>query len=163
MFSLSRAASCLGINDREEINWAIRERKYTRTDTSTFPERILYAQKVFRSCGCSFHPRFAHLRAERRTHAGAVARFVRSNCGVQSDGSLRGREAERQRGHLSPARQSGRHTGQEMEFETADGHRHHGTVVRMKSCFGRGLLIFATGEAKLGVKDEFVLRFPEKN
>lgn len=55
------------------------------------------------------------------------------------------------------------YSGQEMEFETTDGHRHHGTVVRMKSCFGRGLLIFATGEAKLEGKDEFVLRFPEKN
>lgn len=55
------------------------------------------------------------------------------------------------------------YSGEEMEFKTGDGQRHHGTVVRMKSCFGRGLLVFSAGEAKLGDKDEFILRFPENN
>lgn len=55
------------------------------------------------------------------------------------------------------------YSGQEMEFETRDGQRHRATVVRMKSCFGRGLLFFAADEAKLGEKEEFVLRFPRKN
>ncbi len=55
------------------------------------------------------------------------------------------------------------HSGAEMEFETGDGKRHHATVVRMKSCFGRGLLLFAAREAKLAEKDDFVLRFPLMN
>jgi len=55
------------------------------------------------------------------------------------------------------------HSGAEAEFETRDGRRHRATVVRMKSCFGRGLLFFATDEVKLGEKEEFVLRFPPKN
>jgi hypothetical protein len=55
------------------------------------------------------------------------------------------------------------HSGQEMEFETRDGQRHRATVVRIKSCFGRGLLLSAAGEARLAEKEEFVLRFPRKN
>lgn len=52
-----------------------------------------------------------------------------------------------------------KYTGQEVEFETGDGKRHRATVERIKSCFGRGLLIFASDEANLGVKEEFILRF----
>ena len=55
------------------------------------------------------------------------------------------------------------HSGAEVEFETRDGRRHRGTVMRMKSCFGRGLLLFAATEAKLAEKDDFVLRFPARN
>jgi hypothetical protein len=55
------------------------------------------------------------------------------------------------------------HSGAEVEFETPDGQRHRATVGRMKSCFGRGLLLFAAGEARLAEKEEFVLRFPRKN
>jgi hypothetical protein len=51
------------------------------------------------------------------------------------------------------------HTGEEVEFETPDGKSHPATVERVKSCFGRGLLLFATKEAKLAAKDEFVLHF----
>ena len=47
----------------------------------------------------------------------------------------------------------------EVEFETGDGKRHRATVGRLKSCFGRGLLIFAPDEANLGVKEDFILRF----
>jgi len=51
------------------------------------------------------------------------------------------------------------HSGDEVEFETRDGRWHRATVARMKSCFGRGLLIFAATEAKLAEKEDFVLRF----
>lgn len=53
------------------------------------------------------------------------------------------------------------HSGQEVEFETRDSRRHRATIFRVKSCFGRGLLLFAPGEAKLAEKDDFVLRLPE--
>lgn len=52
------------------------------------------------------------------------------------------------------------HSGEEAEFETADGKRHRATVFRVKSCFGRGLLLFPSSEAKLAEHDDFVLRFP---
>jgi len=55
------------------------------------------------------------------------------------------------------------HSGEEAEFETADGQRHHATVFRVKSCFGRGLLLFPSSEGKLAENDDFVLRVPEKN
>ena len=55
------------------------------------------------------------------------------------------------------------HSGEEMEFETRDGQRHRAVVFRVKSCFGRGLLLVPTSEGKLGEKDEFTLRLPEKN
>jgi hypothetical protein len=54
------------------------------------------------------------------------------------------------------------YTGQETEFETSDGKRHGALVVRIKSCFGRGLLLFAAREAKLAEKEDFILRFPSK-
>jgi hypothetical protein len=55
------------------------------------------------------------------------------------------------------------HSGEEVEFETSDGQRHHATAGRVKSCFGRGLLLFATKEAKLAAKDDFVLHFSVKH
>ena len=51
------------------------------------------------------------------------------------------------------------HSGEEVQFETRDGRRHRATVARMKSCFGRGLLIFAARAARLVEKEDFVLRF----
>ncbi len=51
------------------------------------------------------------------------------------------------------------HTGEEVEFQTADGQWHRATVGRVKSCFGRGLLLFAASEGKLAPKEDFVLRF----
>ena len=54
------------------------------------------------------------------------------------------------------------HSGEEVEFETADGKRHPATVGRVKSCFGRGLLLFASKEAKLDAKDDFVIHFAAK-
>lgn len=52
------------------------------------------------------------------------------------------------------------HSGQEAEFKTRDGRWHRATVVRLKSCFGRGLLLFAASEAKLAEREDFVLRLP---
>jgi hypothetical protein len=45
-----------------------------------------------------------------------------------------------------------------VEFQTADGAWHPATVFRLKSCFGRGLLIFAAGTAQLGTGDTFLLK-----
>jgi hypothetical protein len=52
------------------------------------------------------------------------------------------------------------HNGREAEFETDDGKRHRAKAFRVKSCFGRGMLVFAAGETKLAEGDDFVLRFP---
>jgi len=52
-----------------------------------------------------------------------------------------------------------KYSGREVEFETGDGKTHRAMIARMKSCFGRGVLIFASDEATLGVKEEFILRF----
>jgi hypothetical protein len=51
------------------------------------------------------------------------------------------------------------HTGEQVEFETADGRWHGATVERVRSCFGRGLLLFASSEGKLSAKEDFVVRF----
>jgi len=55
------------------------------------------------------------------------------------------------------------HSGCEVEFVTDDGKAHRARVFRMKSCFGRGLLVLASGSARLAEKDDFVLRFPMAN
>lgn len=47
-----------------------------------------------------------------------------------------------------------------VEFQAADGAWHPATVARLKSCFGRGLLIFPAGSAQLAERDKFLLRFP---
>lgn len=70
----------------------------------------------------------------------------------QRDASDRARLGELLRGH----------SGEAVEIQTADGHWHAATVLRLKSCFGRGLLLFPAKEATLGEKDEFVLRFSSK-
>jgi hypothetical protein len=46
------------------------------------------------------------------------------------------------------------------EFQTSDGRWHSATVVRLKSCFGRGVLIFPAGPTVLPEKSVFALRFP---
>lgn len=51
------------------------------------------------------------------------------------------------------------HSGASVQFQTADGHWHRATVLRLKSCFGRGLLVFPAGTAQLAEKDEFLLQF----
>jgi len=52
------------------------------------------------------------------------------------------------------------HSGEEMELETARGGRYRATVFRVKSCFGRGLVLVPTAKLKLGEQDEFTLRLP---
>jgi len=52
------------------------------------------------------------------------------------------------------------HDGAATEFRTSDGASHPATVMRLKSCFGRGLLVFRAGAATLAEKDEFLLREP---
>ena len=52
------------------------------------------------------------------------------------------------------------HSGKEMELETTDGRRYRATVFRVKSCFGRGLVLVPTSKLKLGEHDEFTLRLP---
>jgi hypothetical protein len=50
----------------------------------------------------------------------------------------------------------------QVEFQTADGAWHNATLMRLKTCFGRGLLLFPAGSARLAEKDVFVLKFPSK-
>jgi hypothetical protein len=55
------------------------------------------------------------------------------------------------------------HSGEEMELETTGGRRYRATVFRIKSAFGRGLVLVPTSMLKLGAHDEFTLRQPEKD
>lgn len=52
------------------------------------------------------------------------------------------------------------HDGAAIEFQTSDGASHAATVMRLKSCFGRGLLLFRAGAASVAEKDEFLLHEP---
>ena len=54
-------------------------------------------------------------------------------------------------------------SGASVQFQTRDRQWHEATVLRLKSCFGRGLLLFPTGTAQVGEKDEFLLKLsPDK-
>jgi hypothetical protein len=53
------------------------------------------------------------------------------------------------------------HDGASVEFETGDARRHAATVLRLGTCFGRGVLVFPATEARLGKQDQFWLRFPQ--
>lgn len=55
-----------------------------------------------------------------------------------------------------------KHDGAVVEFETPDGQWHPASVFRLKSCFGRGLLVFSADTARLEDGSTFVLRLPEK-
>ena len=55
------------------------------------------------------------------------------------------------------------HSGKEMELETTGGRRYRATVFRVKSAFGRGLVLIPTSKLKLGEHDEFTLRLPGEN
>lgn len=52
------------------------------------------------------------------------------------------------------------HSGESAQFQIADGKWHAATVLRLKSCFGRGVLLFPAGTAQLAERDEFLLQFP---
>jgi hypothetical protein len=47
--------------------------------------------------------------------------------------------------------------GGAVEFRTADGAPHPATLMRLKSCFGRGLLLFPADAARIAEKDGFLL------
>jgi len=53
-----------------------------------------------------------------------------------------------------------RRSDSSVEFQTADGVWHSATVLRLKSCFGRGLLVFPLGTAHPAEKDTLLLRTP---
>jgi hypothetical protein len=51
------------------------------------------------------------------------------------------------------------HSDQAVEVQTADGAWRRARLARLKSCFGRGLLLMAT-PAPLSQRGEFLLRLP---
>jgi hypothetical protein len=55
------------------------------------------------------------------------------------------------------------HSGKEMELETKGGQRYRVTVFRVRSAFGRGLVLVPTSKLKLGEDDEFTLHLPGEN
>ncbi len=65
---------------------------------------------------------------------------------------------EKERGRLGTLLRE--RSGATVEFQAADGAWHSATVLRLKSCFGRGLLLFPVGTAQLADRDELVLKFP---
>jgi hypothetical protein len=52
------------------------------------------------------------------------------------------------------------HDGGAVEFRTGDGVSHPATLMRLKSCFGRGLFLFPADAARIAEKDEFLLVAP---
>jgi hypothetical protein len=52
------------------------------------------------------------------------------------------------------------HADSSVEFQISGGEWQHATVLRLKSCFGRGLLVISTAVAQLKAGDEFILKFP---
>ena len=55
------------------------------------------------------------------------------------------------------------HSGKEMELETTGGQHYRVTVFRVRSAFGRGLVLVPTSKLKLGEHDEFTLLLPAKD
>lgn len=54
-----------------------------------------------------------------------------------------------------------RNDGASVEFETSDGHAHTATLLRLGTCFGRGLLVFPAGSVRLTPREQFWLKFPQ--
>ncbi len=52
------------------------------------------------------------------------------------------------------------YTGTTVEFQMKNGAWQKATLLRLKTCFGRGLLIFPVSEVRLAPGDEFMLRSP---
>lgn len=50
--------------------------------------------------------------------------------------------------------------GKSVRFEKADAKPHAATLFRLKTCFGRGLLLFPASTARLEAGDEFELKAP---
>ena len=55
------------------------------------------------------------------------------------------------------------HTGEEMELQTAGGQSFRATVFRVKSAFGRGLVLIPVSNFRLAEHEEFILRLPAKH
>ena len=51
------------------------------------------------------------------------------------------------------------HDGEAVDFRTPGGDWQTATVLRLRSCFGRGMLGLRAAQARLAEGDEFVLRF----
>ncbi len=51
------------------------------------------------------------------------------------------------------------HSGGSVQFQAADGAWHPAIVLRLKSCFGRGLLV-SSASVRLVERGEFMVRFP---
>ncbi len=51
------------------------------------------------------------------------------------------------------------HSGERVDVQANDGKWQTATLVRLKSCFGRGLLLSPNGALQLKDGDEFFLRF----
>jgi hypothetical protein len=52
--------------------------------------------------------------------------------------------------------------GASVELRTSDGKWHKATLVRLRSCFGRGLLFLAGDPGEPKDRENFLLRFPPK-
>ncbi len=52
------------------------------------------------------------------------------------------------------------HSDAWVEFQIKDGVWHRAQVFRLKSCFGRGLLLFPASTTQFSEKDTFLLRIP---
>lgn len=50
--------------------------------------------------------------------------------------------------------------GEAVQFQAGDGTWQNATVLRLKTCFGRGMLVFSTSALPLVAKQEIVIRFP---
>jgi hypothetical protein len=53
-----------------------------------------------------------------------------------------------------------RYDGTTVEFQVKNSAWQRATLLRLKTCFGRGLLIFPISEVRLAPGDEFMLRSP---
>jgi hypothetical protein len=53
------------------------------------------------------------------------------------------------------------HSGEAMELEKSDGQRIRATVFRVKSAFGRGLVLIPASQFKIGAHDVFTLHLEE--
>lgn len=47
-----------------------------------------------------------------------------------------------------------------VHFQTSDGSWRSATLSRLKTCFGRGLLVYSASGPALAAKQNFILRFP---
>lgn len=50
--------------------------------------------------------------------------------------------------------------GDAVQFQAGDSTWQSATLLRLKTCFGRGLLVFSTSAPPLVAKQEIVIRFP---